>query len=508
MSVFFEWLGANSLAGYIFTLVVSVGLFGILFTYVAAFVQGRSISYWPPRIGPKPKKTLEGEVVDEGTSVIEINRVEERDSPTGLSVMWRSSPPDSEVLLRDAKLSALIVGTSLFRVVHSDMFSYRDWLVKDPQRRLGLLFLNPYSPHAVGRQRRDVHRSSQQSILESIRLAYDEAAKHPQIMPAIYEGPFRYTARAVDIGSNSRSDASWISIVTSSHEQGISTGFQILLTGVSANPSFDYYGMELNNLWMRALANPPGHGVSVIARPDKLRRPHQLDEAIASIGRIASSKDRSIHLFDTDQLHITISSACRTQLEPYGMPLRVDPAISSADLPVHFGQFIADLADKTSAMLCNEFVLKFSRIRVDSRGYINLEPGRAHDTALIRAIDAYLRSVLEQVAEYAAKYPHEKWDALLKDQRQPRYGPKKNGYVPHVTLGMMFDRRQTLPTPLADEEFNIDLGSIVSFPLEEVSIVHYAYRSLLRVVGEFDVKSGVRSKADGDSILRRLGIEF
>jgi hypothetical protein len=152
-------------------------------------------------------------------------------------------------------------------------------------------------------------------------------------------------------------------------------------------------------------------------------------------------------------------------------------------------------------------VPRFSRIRVDGRGYINLEPGRAQDDLLTQAIDAYLHSALEQVVEYSTRYPEEKWDALLKDQGQPKYGPKKHEYVPHVTLGMIFGRRETLPTPLVGDEFEIDLGSMVTCSLDQVSIVHYAYRSLLRVVGEFQISPGVRSKADGNTILRRLGIE-
>jgi hypothetical protein len=195
VSAFFKWLGANSFAGYVFTLIVVGAIFVILASYVTAFVQGRSISYWPPQIGPKTKNPLKSGAGGEGSNVVEMNRAQDGEPSASVSVMWRSPSPDPEILLRDAKFSALIVGTSLFRVVHSDLFSYRDWLTKDPQRRLGLLFLNPHSPHAVGRERSDVHRSSQQSIVESIRLAYDEAAKHPQIMPAIYEGPFRYTAR-------------------------------------------------------------------------------------------------------------------------------------------------------------------------------------------------------------------------------------------------------------------------------------------------------------------------
>jgi hypothetical protein len=228
----------------------------------------------------------------------------------------------------------------------------------------------------------------------------------------------------------------------------------------------------------------------------------------AAIERAARQKRHSTHLFDPDQLHVTISSACRTQEEPYGEALRVGSAGSPHDLPVHFGQFLADLADLTRELLAGEIVLRFSRVRVDSRGYINLEPGRTHDDALTATMGAYLDRILAKVAHYAATYPQDNWNALLKDQRQPRFGPKKNSFAPHVTLGMIFRQDEALPAPLAGEEYQIDLPSAVDCPLEDVSIVHYAYRSLLRVLGEFEISPNARSKADGDRVLRKLGVAF
>ncbi|MEI6499379.1 MAG: serine/threonine-protein kinase [bacterium] len=57
MAEFFIWLSSNPFATS--ALIVSFGVVvtAITMIYLVAFLQGRSISFWPPRIGEKPNKT-------------------------------------------------------------------------------------------------------------------------------------------------------------------------------------------------------------------------------------------------------------------------------------------------------------------------------------------------------------------------------------------------------------------------------------------------------------------
>ena len=53
MDAFFQWLSSSMIATAI--LVFSFGIFVVIFT--VAFFQGREISFWPPKIGPKQSNT-------------------------------------------------------------------------------------------------------------------------------------------------------------------------------------------------------------------------------------------------------------------------------------------------------------------------------------------------------------------------------------------------------------------------------------------------------------------
>src|SRR5438132_1646547 len=54
MQDFFQWLSGSSVATGV--LVASFGaiVLAVIALYLAAFWQGRSVSFWPPKIGPKP----------------------------------------------------------------------------------------------------------------------------------------------------------------------------------------------------------------------------------------------------------------------------------------------------------------------------------------------------------------------------------------------------------------------------------------------------------------------
>src|SRR5688572_10634115 len=54
MGDFFAWLSNNSTAGTALIMLVSAIVITILLIYLIAFIQGRSISFYPPNIGQKP----------------------------------------------------------------------------------------------------------------------------------------------------------------------------------------------------------------------------------------------------------------------------------------------------------------------------------------------------------------------------------------------------------------------------------------------------------------------
>ena len=55
---FFDWLISNNAATIIVGSTVGLLLVTVTVMYIVAFIQGRSISFWPPQIGEKPTKTM------------------------------------------------------------------------------------------------------------------------------------------------------------------------------------------------------------------------------------------------------------------------------------------------------------------------------------------------------------------------------------------------------------------------------------------------------------------
>lgn len=243
------WLSNNP--NILTILIVTASLLIIFFIAIAsiAITQGRSVTFWPPHIGEKPykeqqeksplQKSSKNDPIPKNTEVVKSAA-----KSSSFECNWTSPHPIAKQILQDAENMVLIVGTSLHRIIHSDFFEYREWIEKNPSRYIGLMFLNPHSPHAVGRKRKDVHRSSDEKIVEAMQLALIESSHNPRILIAVHDGPFRYTARATDIGSQTPTTGTRIQIVSSSHVRGISTGFEIILTPSSGEP-YQYYENEL-----------------------------------------------------------------------------------------------------------------------------------------------------------------------------------------------------------------------------------------------------------------------
>ena len=56
MSDFLNWITGGSIYANIFVIVLVSLLFVIVIFFIVAFIQGREISFWPPKIGAKSTK--------------------------------------------------------------------------------------------------------------------------------------------------------------------------------------------------------------------------------------------------------------------------------------------------------------------------------------------------------------------------------------------------------------------------------------------------------------------
>jgi serine/threonine protein kinase len=89
MSDFFNWLSKNSIAATTLIVSFSVIITSITVIYLVAFIQGREISFWPPKIGPKPEKSKTREVgnnISKGSQSSQNNPIIQKDTVlTGVS---------------------------------------------------------------------------------------------------------------------------------------------------------------------------------------------------------------------------------------------------------------------------------------------------------------------------------------------------------------------------------------------------------------------------------------
>jgi len=56
MAEFFLWLSSDTTSANVFIVVFSILVIGITIIYTGAFIQGREISFWPPKISAKPSQ--------------------------------------------------------------------------------------------------------------------------------------------------------------------------------------------------------------------------------------------------------------------------------------------------------------------------------------------------------------------------------------------------------------------------------------------------------------------
>jgi hypothetical protein len=420
-------------------------------------------------------------------------------SGSNYPVRWPSTDaPRAESVLGTAAHSLLLVGVSHERVVTGDQEAYKKWLRADSERQMALLFLNPHSPHAVDRQLTP-HRGNKSDIQFALKRAVELGDyRSTNLLLRVYDGPSRYSARATDLGCGSKNAHPEITIFTSAHDGGLPNGFGIGLTPRLQPECFAHYEKELLNLWKQAQANPPGHGVSAVVR---WRPPLQLDVLERLITRLLGSRstEDDFVVFAPQHLHVTITSLRRTQSEGarFDGPLAVEHRDPGRTLPTHFPHFVRAVTQSFPAAGIRQLRFSFDRIAIDENGHVVLTSSERHPQ-----VEEVLGKIPSLLRQFAKEYPNERqaWDS-------GNHAPKYQKWAPHATIGMAFRRKANyLPLPARGHARSIPLARPIPLVAEEISLVHYAYRTLRRCVGEIAVPLAVPFKLSPQDIMRQLAI--
>lgn len=117
MTDFFQWLAGGSISSLIFIIVLGLVITGIILIYVIAFLQGREVSFWPPKISEKPKK--ENKVEGKTDNLDKRIDTQSLNAPILIRTLF------SNDLGKGIKLGGLIKDTSL-EVVASDWARFRN----------------------------------------------------------------------------------------------------------------------------------------------------------------------------------------------------------------------------------------------------------------------------------------------------------------------------------------------------------------------------------------------
>jgi hypothetical protein len=103
MDVIFQWLTANPIMLTIIIVSVSIALIALTLLYVIAFLQGRTISFWPPNIGSKisdnePSST-NNKLKPDSSSIANVKLARDRDRVSELNLANRLETLNSLDLL-------------------------------------------------------------------------------------------------------------------------------------------------------------------------------------------------------------------------------------------------------------------------------------------------------------------------------------------------------------------------------------------------------------------------
>ena len=429
---------------------------------------------------------------------------DETRSHTQAIVQWPTPAVESRRLLNsprgDANHSVIMMGNTMFQtqsVYHGDMVR---WLSANPTRRIGMMFLNPHGPHARRSGRDHLVQGQWERGLEAYKDAV-EKPWHPHFVPLVYDGPYRYSLRGIDVAPHTWNRSSEMLITHSTHDRGIAGGFSHSLPLMRGMQAFESFSDDVLNLWKSAYANPPGHGITIaVCRPEvedaSLTQTRMaLEEASQKLAQMVKERhgyQRPVEFMhpNPSQWHFTLCSMRRTGSR-WGAPLTL------SQLPTGFVDY--------ATASCNQL-----QRGLQSAGIEQIVPRLTH-LKLFRTghLIAFNPSPSGPMADVMRDFLASRRDEVKRFGLDATTGgpfiPKHLDFWPHVSVGMLFHNEAALPEPVTFEgdELFVELPRPVTWRSDEVRVIHYAYRSFRRLVGSTSIPLKYEPVTN-DSLICRL----
>ncbi|MBN2222349.1 MAG: hypothetical protein JW708_09080 [Vallitaleaceae bacterium] len=189
MNEFFKWLSSNSLATT--TLIVSFGMIilSIAVTYLVAFFQGREISFWPPKIGPK----IALKNPSEQTTIVS-NQHKMTNNIRVTPLAYRKDVPDVESFIKEATDEIWISGIDLNVTVN-----FMDSFIRKVQEGICIKFLAVDIDEQLIKEIGDFRGVEPNSLIGRMKLNFDIINKR-LILPYPDKAEFRVFKYRPSIG--------------------------------------------------------------------------------------------------------------------------------------------------------------------------------------------------------------------------------------------------------------------------------------------------------------------
>jgi len=149
---FFTWLSNNPIAMTVFVIVFSTLAGVILITYLIAFFEGREITFWPPKIGGKPEKSIKASFSKKSVIRLEsdLREIFKMDGTVIWSRSFETKSGKRYLRSPDARASAKIMSLQKEGIKHYDEDSdaFKVFSIDRPADNLIVIGSIRYNMHA------------------------------------------------------------------------------------------------------------------------------------------------------------------------------------------------------------------------------------------------------------------------------------------------------------------------------------------------------------------------
>ncbi len=176
MGEFFNWLSSNPIITIVFLVIIGIAVSAVVIIYFVAFFQGRSISFWPPKIGEELSK--ESDLLEkQGISKVLLTQ-------TGIVDILKNAQQADDIGLEEVTKSYWFMGISSQYAYTQVRFRER---LSERGRQCRFLLLNPDSSYIKTVEEREGAQIKQNILTTIENIKEIRQRSNPNIEVRLYD---------------------------------------------------------------------------------------------------------------------------------------------------------------------------------------------------------------------------------------------------------------------------------------------------------------------------------